>query len=85
MKRFVIEPDYHIQEGCKCGSCWEHNGNWLGIDMEDIEEDVIFNTQQEAEEWLMKKVEEPYAGHFDDYGLQEYYKSIEEGEDDGDF
>jgi len=58
MKRFIIEPDYRIQAGCKCGSCWEYTGNWLGIDMNDIEEDVVFNTRQEAEEWLEKKVEE---------------------------
>ena len=54
--RFVIEPDYSIQEGCRCGSCWEYNGNWLGIDMDDVEEDVIFNTEQEAKEWLAKKL-----------------------------
>jgi hypothetical protein len=39
-----------------------------------------------AEDWVDELTdEEPYAGHFDDYGLQEYYKSIEEGEDDGGF
>jgi hypothetical protein len=40
-----------------------------------------------AEDWVDEfgTDEEPYAGHFDDYGLQEYYKSIEEGEDDGGF
>jgi len=54
--RFVIEPDYHIQEGCRCGSCWEYTGNWLGIDMNDVEEDVIFDTEQEAKEWLAKKL-----------------------------
>lgn len=56
MKRFVIEPEYRIQEGCKCLSCWEPTNNWLGIDMDDIEEDVVFNTRQEAEEWLNKKL-----------------------------
>jgi len=38
-----------------------------------------------AEDWVDFETGEPYTGHFDDYGLQEYYKSIEEGEDDGGF
>ena len=39
--RYVIEPDYELQEGCKCFCCWMRNGKWLGIDMDDIEEDVV--------------------------------------------
>lgn len=54
--RYVIEPDYDLQEGCKCFCCWMRNGKWLGIDMDDIEEDVVFDTEQEAKEWLENKV-----------------------------
>jgi hypothetical protein len=54
--RFIIEPEYRIQEGCKCLGCWEPTGNWLGIDMNDIHQDVVFDTEQEANEWLAKKL-----------------------------
>lgn len=50
--RYKIEPEYEIAEGCKCFSCWEYTGKWLVRDMEDEMEDLVFDSQEEAEDWV---------------------------------
>lgn len=46
--RFEVEPDYELDKGCRCLSCWEPTGKWRVRDMDDEYEDTIFNTEEEA-------------------------------------
>ena len=50
--RFEIEPEYILEEGCRCLSCFEHTGKWLVRDMEDKIQDVKFNTEDAARAWV---------------------------------
>lgn len=52
--RFSVEPEYELQEGCRCGSCYERTGRWKVCDINDIEENQYFDTEKEAN----KKCEE---------------------------
>ena len=50
--RYETEPEYQIAKGCKCCSCWEYTGKWLVRDMKDEMEDLVFDSEEEAKEWV---------------------------------
>ena len=50
--RFEVEPEYQLEKGCKCCSCWEYTGKWLVCDKKDEMEDLVFDTEQQAKEWV---------------------------------
>lgn len=50
--RFEIEPEYVLEEGCRCMSCWERTGRWKVVDMEDRLADVYFDTEESATAWV---------------------------------
>lgn len=52
MSRFEVEPEIEIAKGCRCCSCWEKTGKWLVTDTKDEMEDLVFDTQEQAEEWV---------------------------------
>ena len=49
MSRYEVEPEYQIEKGCRCCSCWEPTGKWLVCDTQGDEEDVVCDTKAEAE------------------------------------
>lgn len=49
-ERYGVEPEYAIEPGCRCCSCWEPTGKWLVVDSKDEIEDLVFETREEAEE-----------------------------------
>ena len=53
-ERFEIQPDYELQKGCCCLSCREPTGKWRFIDIDDVYEDIIFDTKEEAEFHLQR-------------------------------
>ena len=50
--RFEVEPEYQLEKGCKCCSCWEYTGKWLVCDKKDEMEDLVFDTEEQAKEWV---------------------------------
>lgn len=52
MNRYEIEPEYQIEKGCRCCSCWENTGRWLVVDKYSDAEDLLFETEIEAKEWV---------------------------------
>lgn len=50
--RYLVEPQYELEDYCLCGSCYEPTGKWLVCDINDEQDDVVFETKEEAEEWL---------------------------------
>ena len=52
MNRYEVEPEAEIAKGCRCCSCWEPTGKWLVVDKQSDAEDLVFETEQEAEEWV---------------------------------
>lgn len=52
MNRYEIEPEYQIEKGC---SCWEYTGRWLVVDTQSDAEDLVFETEIEAKEWVESK------------------------------
>jgi hypothetical protein len=51
--RFEIEPEYVLEKGCRCCSCFEPSGRWLVTDIKDKIEDQYFATEAEAQEWVV--------------------------------
>lgn len=47
-ERFRVEPEYELDEGCKCLSCWEPTGAWLVQDMKDLVKDEIYPSEEQA-------------------------------------
>ena len=58
MNRYEVEPELEIAKGCRCCSCWEYTGKWLVTDIKDEQEDLVFDTEQEANTWVAEH-EEP--------------------------
>lgn len=50
--RYEVEPEMDIAKGCRCCSCWEYTGKWLVRDMKDEMEDLLFDSEEQAEEWV---------------------------------
>ena len=56
-ERYGVEPEYAIEPGCRCFSCWETTGRWIVVDITDEDEDLIFESQEEAEACARRKNE----------------------------
>ena len=52
--RFDIEPEYVLEEGCRCLSCFEPTGRWRVSDIEDKIQDVYFATEKDARDWVRR-------------------------------
>jgi|DEB19_MinimDraft_3_1074340.scaffolds.fasta_scaffold485998_1 hypothetical protein len=50
--RYEVEPELQIAKGCRCLSCWEQTGKWLVVDKQSDAEDLVFDSEEEAEEWV---------------------------------
>jgi len=50
--RYEVEPELEIAKGCRCLSCWEQTGKWLVVDKQSDAEDLVFDSEEEAEEWV---------------------------------
>lgn len=50
--RYEVEPELEIAKGCRCCSCWEQTGKWLVVDKQSDAEDLVFDSEEEAEEWV---------------------------------
>lgn len=53
--RYEVEPEYRIEPGCRCCSCWEYTGKWLVCDKQDEMEDLVFDTEEQARAWVREK------------------------------
>ena len=49
---YDVEPELEIAKGCRCCSCWEQTGKWLVVDKQSDAEDLVFDSEEEAEEWV---------------------------------
>lgn len=45
--RFIIEKELSIEKGCRCLSCWEYTGKILLIDNLGLEEDIVFDSEED--------------------------------------
>lgn len=55
--RYEVEPEYTIEPGCRCCSCWEMTGKWLVVDDTDEDEDLVFESKEAAEECARRQNE----------------------------
>ena len=53
--RYEVEPEVQIAKGCRCLSCWEQTGKWLVVDKQSDAEDLVFDSEEEAEEWVKQQ------------------------------
>ena len=67
--RYEVEPEYQIEPGCKCCSCWEYTGKWLVCDAQDEMEDLVFDTEEQAKE-KAKQMNELNEKNFKDMAEQ---------------
>jgi hypothetical protein len=59
MRRYEIEEEYVLEEHCICLCCYERTGKWLVRDMKEDVDDLTFDTEQEANTWIiLKEIEE---------------------------
>lgn len=47
-QRFEVEPEYELEKGCRCLSCYERTGKWLVKDINDEFPDESFDSEEEA-------------------------------------
>ena len=59
INRYKVEEEIRIEKGCRCGSCWERTGRWLVVDNESDAEDLVFNSEEEAEAFVTAVEEVP--------------------------
>ena len=52
VERYQIESEIEIEKGCRCCSCWEKTGRWIVSDVKDEMEDLVFDSEEQAEEWV---------------------------------
>jgi hypothetical protein len=52
MSKYQIEPHYELEKGCRCLSCWEPTGKWVVTHDIDIKFEMLFDTEEEAKEWV---------------------------------
>lgn len=49
---YAIDPHYELEPHCRCLSCWEATGKWIVTSDEDVTFEIIFDTEEEAKEWV---------------------------------
>lgn len=54
MSKYQIEPDYVLDKGCKCLSCWSPTGKWAVTHDDDYTFEMLFDTEEAAKEWVEK-------------------------------
>ena len=54
MSKYQIEPDYELDKGCKCLSCWSPTGKWAVTHDDDYTFEMLFDTEEAAKEWVQK-------------------------------
>ena len=85
-----IEPFVEI-DGC-VGTPNEMMEQVLTMMLNDVKQYPVFDIDgpfekepAHGDEWVDFQDGEPFAGHVDEYALEEYYRSIQAGEDYGEF
>lgn len=54
MSKYQIEPDYELDKGCRCLSCWSPTGKWAVTHDDDYTFEMLFDTEEAAKEWVQK-------------------------------
>ncbi len=52
--KYLLDPEYEMDAGCRCGSCTSPTGRWIVSNRADTVEEY-FNSEGEAVAWILEQ------------------------------